>query len=175
MILDTAKAYISENLVWVKLGAAAIVIAFLAYQWHAHNAAIESKADAAGYARGHAELETYRGQLMVETNRRLAENAVQAATVKATNEASIHELQTTLSDIAANRDSLAERLHHYQGRTSCTAVPQATDQPGTADSTGSTPSIQTPDGLLDAFRDACFRDSARFGILQQQVKTQLAF
>lgn len=156
-------------MIYLRIGAALAVLGLLLWARHA----IFQDGYDEGAAHVQAQFNEYRGTIQRITQQRETENAIKAAEVKATNEATLHAYQNQLAAIANDRDSLAKRLREHQVRTSGATVSAAISEPGATEPSPQPSGLSEVDRSLDEFKSACLADAAQLDALIGQIKHQL--
>ena len=109
-----------------------------------------------------------------ETDRLAREQAAaDIARALANNVKVTEDANQALRAIAADRDSLADRLRAYQNGLRALSARQATDQRGLDVAAGIASRAAEADRLYDAYDHACRNDAVRFKALQDELRPQL--
>lgn len=125
----------------------------------------------AGAAEVQAKWNADKAARNAETDRALRSIAARVAETKARNEEVINGYQKQISNIAADRDSIAGRLRDNEVRLR--ALSEAANQPRADGSPAQPESPRSVDEALDAYDRACRSDAAQLEALIRQLRGQL--
>lgn len=107
------------------------------------------------------------------TDEAIAKAEADKAAALANNVKVTEDANQALRAIAADRDSLAERLRAYQNSLRSLSARQATDQRGLDVAAGIASRAAEADRLYDEYDTACRNDAVRFKALQDELRPQL--